>query len=117
RSLFLRSRVGLSMESSCALSVSRALECERGRQLMALMGIELTGVPFEEGRTFGDASAYELLAGRAHFALDPTHPANVVITDIELAAREADGLVHCTAEVSILRPREPSRRNRRLLLD
>ncbi|MCX7158454.1 MAG: alpha/beta hydrolase domain-containing protein, partial [Proteobacteria bacterium] len=84
---------------------------------MALTSLELTTAPFADGRTFGEIGAYELLTGRAHFTFDPTHPFNTVITDIDLAAREADDRVHCSADISILRPRGAAGRNGRLLLD
>jgi hypothetical protein len=84
---------------------------------MALIGLELKSEPFLEGREFGPAGSYELLTGRAHFAIDPLHPANALITDIELAPRDAAGRVRCSADVSILRPRDPARRNAGLLLD
>src|SRR5688500_3342908 len=84
---------------------------------MALLNLTLSAEPFEPARAFGKAGAYELLTGRAEFAIDPAHPLNAVLTDIDLAPRDADGRVRCSADVSILRPREPSLRNRRLLLD
>jgi hypothetical protein len=82
-----------------------------------LLSLSLTTEQFEASRTFGDAGAYELLSGRAEFAIQPAHPLNSVLTDLDLAPRDADGCVRCTADVSILRPRDPLRRNRGLLLD
>jgi hypothetical protein len=70
-----------------------------------------------DGRAFGDVGLYEQVVSRVHVAVDPNHPGNEGITDLGLAPRDADGLVHCTADLSILRPVEPQRGNRRLLLD
>ena len=84
---------------------------------MALTKLDYTAETFEEGRTFGDTGPYELLQGAAHFALDPELPANQVITDLEMAPRGGDGRVHFSTDFSLLRPLDPGRGNRRLLLD
>ena len=72
---------------------------------------------FEGGRAFGNAGPYERLDGTVEFAVDPTHPANATIADLALAPRDGRGLVSCSADVSILRPADPERGNRRVLLD
>jgi hypothetical protein len=52
-----------------------------------------------------------------HFAVDPTHPLNAVVTDLKLAPRGADGRVAFQSDFYLLRPVDPTRGNRRLLLD
>jgi len=52
-----------------------------------------------------EADAFEEFAGEAEFAVDPSHPRNPAIVDLELASRDADGRVRFTADVRILRPR------------
>jgi hypothetical protein len=47
--------------------------------------------PCMEGRLFGDVGPYQRLEGMDHFAVDPLHPCNAAITDIELAPRDATG--------------------------
>ncbi len=84
---------------------------------MALTRLELTARPFQEGRSFGEAGPYEELEGRAHFALDPGHTLNKVITDLGLAPPGEDGRVHFSADLVLLRPQQPARGNRRLLID
>ena len=84
---------------------------------MALIRLELTTTPFEEGRAFGNTGPYELLEGTAHFGVEPANPLNQVITDLELAPVAEDGLVHFSADFSLLRPADPFRGNHRLLLD
>jgi hypothetical protein len=69
------------------------------------------------GREFGDVGRYVQLDGTAHFAVDPAHPLNRVITDIDLAPRGGDGLVHFSTDVRILTPEDPGRGNHRLLFD
>lgn len=84
---------------------------------MSVRTIEYTTEPFDGGRAFGDAGAYELLSGTAHFAFDPASAANRVITDIALAPTDGEGRVTCSADFAILRPVDPARGNRRLFFD
>jgi hypothetical protein len=70
-----------------------------------------------DGRPFGEAGAYEKIVGVLRFGVDPTHPANQAITDIGLAPRSPEGLVESSADFYLLRPVDPARGNRRLLLD
>ena len=61
---------------------------------MAVTSIEIKERgPYAEGMTFDDIGAYEQLDGVVHFVADPKHSANETIADIELAPRNADGLV------------------------
>jgi hypothetical protein len=63
------------------------------------------------GKTFGTAGAYEKLQGKAYFAVDPAHPRNQVIADIALAPRNREGKVEFSADLFILKPKDPSRGN------
>ena len=72
---------------------------------------------FAGGAAFGDAGPYERLDGRVDVAVDPAHPANALIADLDRAPRDDRGLVVCSADVSILTPADPGRGNRRVLLD
>jgi hypothetical protein len=68
------------------------------------------------GREFA-AGRYERIAGRATVALDPANPRNAGIADIALAPRNAAGRVEASADVVILRPADPARGNRTLLVE
>jgi alpha/beta hydrolase family protein len=70
-----------------------------------------------DGRAFGAAGAYEKLTGTLRFAVDPAHPLDAQITDLARAPRGADGRVHFAGDFYLLRPLDPARGNRRLLLD
>jgi hypothetical protein len=61
------------------------------------------------GKAYGVVGPYEWLEGRAHFALDPAHPANRAVVDIGLAPRNSRGLVEFSADIAILRPKDPAR--------
>src|SRR5262249_17627455 len=73
--------------------------------------------PLANGKAFGERGAYEELKGRLHFAVDPLHQANQLITDAALAPRNAAGRVEFAADVSILLPVDRRRANGRLVLD
>jgi hypothetical protein len=66
---------------------------------------------FAEGQTFGKAGAYERLTGVACGLLDPHHPQNTCIVDLEKAPRNAHGLVEYEIDLDILRPVDPARGN------
>jgi hypothetical protein len=73
--------------------------------------------PLAGGISFGPVGPYEELKGQLRFHLDPRHPANMGITDIDLAPRNPAGRVEFAADVSILVPLERRRGNGRLILD
>ena len=81
--------------------------------------IEITSVesPTFEGRTFGDVGAYEKLRGKAYGEVDPRDPQNAVITDIELAARNANGKVPYSMDIYILKPVILRQGNRKLFME
>src|SRR5687767_8451243 len=69
------------------------------------------------GRSFGAAGPYEKLSGKVHFALDPALPQNAIIVDLNLAPRNAKGLVEFAADFYLLKPVDPSRGNGRLFYE
>ncbi len=73
--------------------------------------------PIENGRAFGDAGPYELIAGRITFAVDPGHPRNQVIANLDRAPVNADGVVEATGDLRILAPADPERGNGVVLVD
>ena len=81
--------------------------------------IEITSTesPTFEGRSFGDVGPYEKLRGRAYGEVDPEDPRNAVITDIELAPRNARGLVEYSMDIYILKPVDPGLGNHKLVID
>ena len=85
---------------------------------MAVLRLEIkTHKPLADAREFGDVGRYQQLDGTAHFAVDPGHLLNCAITDIDLAERGRDGLVHFTSDIRILAPVDQARGNQRLLFD
>jgi hypothetical protein len=62
-------------------------------------------------RSFGSTGPYEKLSGRVHFAVDPANPHNKVIADLDKAPRNAQGRVEFSADLFILKPKDPARGN------
>jgi len=69
------------------------------------------------GAPFGAAGPYEKLSGKVHFALDPALSQNRGIVDLNLAPKNAQGLVEFTADFYLLKPVDPSRGNGRLFYE
>ncbi len=69
------------------------------------------------GKAFGKVGAYERVTGKVNFTVDPKAPANQHITDIELAPRNADGLVEFAADFYVLKPTDPSLGNGTVLFE
>ena len=84
-----------------------------------IIRIEITSVesPTFEGRTFGSVGRYEKLRGTAYGEVDPTDPHNALITDIELAPRNANGMVEYSMDIFILKPVDLRRGNHKVFLD
>jgi Alpha/beta hydrolase domain len=72
---------------------------------------------FADGHAFGDTGAYERLRGRALYAVDPKATAQAVVTDIDKAPVNKDGLVEFTADFLMLRPADRAKGNRRVFFD
>jgi hypothetical protein len=84
-----------------------------------IVRIEITQTesPAFGGASFGNVGPYEKLIGRAFGEVDPRDPQNRVITDIELAPRNARGMVEYSTGILILRPIDPTRGNQRLFYE
>lgn len=70
-----------------------------------------------EGQAFGATGRYERLDGHIEFALDPADPHNRGIADLQYAPRAADGRVHFTSSLVVVRPADPSKANGVLFFD
>ena len=85
---------------------------------MAVVALEIARrAAVLDGHAFGGAGAYEKLAGVVRFAVDRAHPSNHLITDLGLAPSSVRDRVELWADFYLLRPADPGRGNRRLLLD
>ena len=81
--------------------------------------IEITRVesPAFGGASFGSVGTYDKLVGRAFGEVDPRDPQNAGIQDLELAPRNARGMVEYATDVYLLAPHDPARGNATILYD
>ena len=70
-----------------------------------------------DGRAYGLAGPYEALSGMVHFEVDPSNPANRVVTDIDLAPRNDRGLVEFRSNFYLLKPADAARGNGTVLYE
>jgi hypothetical protein len=81
--------------------------------------IEITSTesPTFEGMTFRSVGAYEKLRGRAYGEVDPADARNALITDVELAPRNANGQVEYSMDIYILKPINLHSSNHKLFVE
>ena len=85
---------------------------------MAVVKLEISRrSPYAGGKTFGDVGKYEQIDGTAHYAVDPLHPANAGIVDLDLAPRDSDGNVRFASDFTLLKPLRMENGNGSLLYD
>lgn len=63
------------------------------------------------GKPFGSVGPYEKLRGTVYFAVDPRNPRNAIIADLERAPKNAEGRVEFSADLVVIKPKDPSRGN------
>jgi len=63
------------------------------------------------GKPLGAAGAYEKIVGKVFFSVDPAHPRNKAIVDLDKAPRDADGRVTFSADLYVLAPKDAARAN------
>ena len=74
----------------------------------SVVRIQVTGrSDILDGRSFGSAGPYEKIAAKAYFEVDPRLPVNRIITDIDLAPVNSHGKVEFSADLYVLKPRDP----------
>ncbi|MGH9784625.1 MAG: alpha/beta hydrolase domain-containing protein, partial [Terriglobia bacterium] len=64
-----------------------------------------------QGHPMGTAGPYERILATVLFTVDPKLPANRIISDIDQAPRNESGLVEFSADLYVLKPRDPSKGN------
>jgi hypothetical protein len=65
--------------------------------------------PAYGGESFGRAGTYERITGRVFGELDPGDRRNAVITDLDLAPRDARGMVEYVATFTLWQPTDPAK--------
>ena len=82
------------------------------------MKIEITRIDSAfDGFSFGNIGAYEKVVGRAFAEVDPTHPLNAGIINIDKAPTNAAGRVEYRVDFYLLKPADLRNGNRRIFYD
>lgn len=63
------------------------------------------------GHAFGERGAYEILRGKVYYQFDPHNPHNRQITDIQLAEKNAEGMVEAWGDLVIIQAVDPAKRS------
>ncbi len=83
-----------------------------------LTSIEIKSVvPLAGGALFGAVGAYERVTATGRGEVDPAHPGNRGIANIDKAPRNAAGRVEYATDIVVLRPVDPARGNGRILYE
>ena len=69
------------------------------------------------GQPFGAAGPYEKLSGKIFFAVDPSLPANRIVTDIDKAPRNAAGKVEFSSDFFLIKPKRIEKGNGAVLYE
>lgn len=69
------------------------------------------------GYSFAGVGTYQVLRGYAIDAVDPLDPQNAVITDIQLAPRDANGKVNVVFNFYILVPSDRTKGNAKMMYE
>ena len=70
-----------------------------------------------EGMSFGSAGTYQKIVGRASDEVDPTHPLNQAIVNLDRAPTNTAGRVEYAVDFCVLKPTDLDKSNRRILYD
>jgi len=95
-------------EASALLAIVLAAAPDAQARVTKIV-IEKRASPAFNGASFAGAGPYETLAGRAYGELDPKDPHNAIITDIQLAPKNARGMVEYMATFQIVKPLDMSK--------
>lgn len=68
-------------------------------------------------RTAIPGTPYERIVGKAHFTVDPNAPANQIISDIHYAPVNSAGQVEFSADIYLLKPRDPAKSNHAVIFE
>src|SRR5262249_42164811 len=90
----------------------------RGRHLCELWrtgGGDASRDCFTHGRSrrqvLGASGAYEKIVGKVFFSVDPAHPRNKAVVDLDKAPRDAAGRATFSADIYVLAPKDAARSN------
>ena len=106
--------INRSMVAAMTGSVMLALMPQSAEARVVRIVVERT-TPYADGKTFGEAGAFERLEGTVYMEVDPEDPLNAVVVNLDRAPRNANGFVEFSAPFFLIKPVDLSRGNRKLL--
>ncbi|HVY81350.1 MAG TPA: alpha/beta hydrolase domain-containing protein [Steroidobacteraceae bacterium] len=110
-----RSRARRVFGVACAVVAALAAATTASARVVAL---EVTRTaPAFGGKEFADVGPYDVLYATARYEVDPHHPLNAMLVNVENAPRNARGLVEFDTDVIILKPRDAARGNHKLFFE
>jgi hypothetical protein len=103
---------------ACALTLVALATCWHATARAEVTRIDIASrTDVLGGKPFGAAGPYEKVVGTVVFAVDPSHPANKAIVDIDKAPRDASGRVTFSADLYALVPKDAAKGNGVALFD
>ncbi len=70
---------------------------------MAVSKLEIASrTPYLGGKSFGEYGPFEYIQGTMHYAVDPKHPANNAVVDLDLVPTGQGGKVGCSSDFRLL---------------
>ena len=111
--------IGSRTGTRCAMVAAALVLGVAGSAEARITRIEISRVesPTFGGSSFGTVGTYDKLVGRAFGEVDPRDPQNAGIQDVELAPRNAHGMVEYSMDIYILTPHDAARGNGTILYD
>ncbi len=92
--------------------------CHPGAAQARITRLEIVRTePAFAGQAFGAAGTFQHVVAVAHGLLDPADPRNAPIQDLDLAPRDAQGMVPYATQVELLRPTDQAAGNGVLLME
>jgi hypothetical protein len=102
----------------CALFAAAFIACAAHGAQAEVTRVEIASrTDVLGGKPFGDTGAYEKIIGKVLFSVDPRHPRNQGIVDLDKAPRDAAGRVAFSADLYVLAPKDVARGNGVALFD
>src|SRR5215831_9217451 len=97
------------LQFGCALIAAAVICASHGAQA-EVTRIEIASrTDVLGGKPFGASGAYEKIVGKVFFSIDPAHPRNSAIVDLDKAPRDAAGRVTFSADLYGLAPKDAAR--------
>jgi hypothetical protein len=106
---------GMRVRALAMLVLALALVAPVGARVLRVEVASRTDVA--GGEAFGDAGPFERVTGRVFFSVAVANPHNRGIVDLDRAENPANGEVEFSADVVIVRPKDPARGNGAMLLE